>query len=304
MGAPYQVVPKGKQDVRLVKEGLTVTGWPREDESFDPKLGLSGFVFNGQTVALKDGGSLATLYGHFKGDKRYSLVGAESRDGLRWKVRAVIAGPDCKLKGDEGPCEAAVVRIKDGRLLCVFRLASGVPYGQAWSSDDGKTWTEPAAMDGPFSVQPSLAVLEDGLVALSGGRPGLFVWFNTDGTGKAWQRIDLLAHHNACRPKEPIDQPGHTSSYTEVVALDATHLLCIYDRVPFGWSPVPKDSPETNSLWVVRLEVQRVDPGPRVGPGALLELDVDERPAGKLKGSLGFSLGFGPSCRQNREWPG
>ena len=41
MGDPYQVVSgrKGNREVRLVKEGVTVTGWPRPDKSFNPKLG-------------------------------------------------------------------------------------------------------------------------------------------------------------------------------------------------------------------------------------------------------------------------
>ena len=50
-----------------------------------------------------------------------------------------------------------------------------------------------------FSVQPSLAVLPDGLVALSGGRPGLFLWLNPDdpdGTAATWRRVDVLANHN------------------------------------------------------------------------------------------------------------
>ena len=76
MGGIYQVVSgqRGKREVRLVKEGLTVTGWPRPDRSFNEKLGLSGFGFNGQTLVSKDGCYLATLYGHFKDAKRYSLV--------------------------------------------------------------------------------------------------------------------------------------------------------------------------------------------------------------------------------------
>src|SRR5262249_9979512 len=168
----------------------------------------------------------------FKDTKRYSLVTAESSDGVEWKVRSVVAGDDCPLKGAEGPCEAALCRLADGRLMCVFRLAGNVPYGQTWSEDEGKTWTQPAAMSEGFSVQPSLAGLKDGTVGLSGGRPGLYLWVNTDGTGKLWQRVDLQAHHNTCQPKEPIDKPDHTSSYTEVVGLDEKHLLFIYDRVP------------------------------------------------------------------------
>jgi len=260
MGAPYQVCGRGKRDWQAVSPGVTVTGWPRPDRNFAPELGLAGFVFNGQTVTLKAGGYLTTLYGWFKDQKRYSLVAAESTDGVAWKIRSVIADENCKLPGAEGPCESAVCRLKDGRLLCVYRLASNVPYGQQWSQDEGKTWTAPRAMNGPFSVQPSLAVMKDGMVVLSGGRPGLYAWFNLDGTGNDWQRVDVLANHNACIPREKISNPaagGNTSSYTEVVVLDDSHLLYIYDRIPRGWHRIPAGSPETNSVWVVRLSVER-----------------------------------------------
>ncbi len=264
MGAPYQIVPRGKRELRLVKEGLTVSGWPRKDRSFDPKLGLSGFVFNGQTVRLKDGTYLATLYGHFGDDARYSLVAAESGDGQAWKIRAVIADPKAKaLKGNEGPCEAALARLTDGRLLCVFRQGPWVidkkkttkhNFGHAFSGDDGKTWTEPALMpDDVFSVQPSLVVLKDGTVVLSGGRPGLYLWLDTDGTARAWQKVELHTHHNACHPKQQVN----TTGYTEVVALDERNLLYIYDRIPHHWKAVPESSPESNSVWVVRITVEK-----------------------------------------------
>src|SRR6266550_2278927 len=94
-----------------------------------------------------------------------------------WPRKVGSSDEKCKLKGKEGPCEAALARLKDGRLLCVYRMDSGAPYGHSFSDDDGKTWTEPAAMpDDVFSVQPSLAVLKDGTIVLSGGRPGLFLW--------------------------------------------------------------------------------------------------------------------------------
>ncbi|NLX99354.1 MAG: exo-alpha-sialidase [Rhodopirellula sp.] len=255
----HQIVSgqKGKREVRLVKEGLIVTGWPRPDRSFNEKLGLSGFGFNGQTLVSRDGSHLATLYGHFKDEAHYSLVLVESRDGIRWKYRTTIAGDDCKLEGGEGPCESAICRLKDGRLMGVFRLASNVPYGQTFSSDEGRTWTEPVAMANAFSVQPSLVVMRDGKVALSGGRPGLFLWINADGSGQDWQRVDILAHHNATHPEESIGQPGHTTSYTEIVALDDTHLIYMYDRVPHGWSAIPEESPDTNSIWVMRVSLEQ-----------------------------------------------
>ena len=237
--------------------GATVTGWPRPDRSFAPDLGVSGFVFNGQVVALKDGKHLTTLYGYFKGDKQYSLVAAESANGVQWTIRSVVADHKCGLPmaQNEGPCEAALCRLADGRLMCIFRLGSGLPYGQVWSGDEAKTWTKPVAMTGVYSVEPSLVVLNDGTVALSGGRPGLALWFNTDGTGKGWQKIDTQAHHNACRPRAPVRQ---TSSYTELVALDDTHLLYIYDSVPHGWSPIPESATsDYNSVWVVRITVEK-----------------------------------------------
>ena len=269
MGAPCQVCPKGERILRVVKPGVTIEGWPRPDKSFAPQLGLSGFVCNGQVVSLKDGHYLATLYGHFRDTNRYSLVASESSDGMHWKIRSVMADERCELPGREGPCESAVCRLKDGRLLCVFRLNSAVPYGHSFSSDEGRTWTKPAPLKGAFSVQPSLAVMPDGLVALSGGRPGLFLWLNPDGTAASWHKLDVLANHNAQRPEEPIKTPGNTSSYTEVIPLDESHLLYVYDRIPFGWSAIPADSSETNSVWVVRITLTFPRPKSLLGtPGS------------------------------------
>ena len=43
----------------------------------------------------------------------------------------------------------------------------------------------------------------------------------------------------------------------EVIVLDDTHLLYIYDRIPNGWKAIAADSPETNSVWVVRVTLER-----------------------------------------------
>lgn len=257
---PQQRVRRGEHAVEAIEDRVTVTGWPRPPGSLDPNLGLGGFVFNGQTVRLKDGGYLATLYGYFEGDKRYSLVAAASDDGVNWAVRSIVADEKCKLPGAEGPCEAALCRLKDGRLMCVYRMGGDASYGQSFSSDEGRTWTEPASMgDGVGAVQPSLAVMPDGMVVLSGGRPGVNVWFNVDGAGKDWQPLHLAGHHNAFHPEEPINNPtggGDSSAYTEVVALDDTNLAYIYDRIPRGWTAIPEGSAETNSVWVMRVELK------------------------------------------------
>lgn len=84
-----------------------------------------------------------------------------------------------------------------------------------------------------------------------------YAWFNNDGSGKDWQRIDLLAHHNSCQEKDIIPNPASgTSAYTELLRPDDSHVLCIYDRLARGWSAIPKGSQETNSVWVVRMTVK------------------------------------------------
>lgn len=257
MGAPYKRVPNGTNHI-LVEDEILVTGWPRADRKISPELPNSGFVFNGDPVALKDGGYLATLYGNFEDDKRYNLVAAYSADGTNWTIRSIVADENCELAGSEGPCESAMVRLADGRIMCVFRLESNFPYGQVWSDDEGLTWSTPVAMDGVFSVQPGLTILDDGTLALSGGRTGIFLWLNADGSGKSWEQIDLVANHNQfCSEQMAPQEWGGTSAYTEVVTLDGSNVLVAYDRVPNGWQAIPEDSPETNSVWVVRATLQR-----------------------------------------------
>jgi len=263
-------IPKEKEQVEPLKDEVEVTGWPRKIGPLDTDVGnpkaewkLASFVFNGQSVLTKDGKThLATLYGRFAGTKRYSLVLAESSDGLKWKIRSVIADETCKLAGQEGPCESALVRLKDGQLVCVFRLHSAVDFGHCFSKDDGKSWSEPKNLKGTHSVQPSLSVSEKGMLLLSGGRPGLFLWLNHKGDAIRWDKIDLVKHHNQWVKDEPIlkavaSGDSNSSSYTEVRWLDNQRFLVVYDRLANGWNAIPADSKATNSIWIVRGRINK-----------------------------------------------
>lgn len=265
MGSPCTLLKKGSRTLELIVPGVAVTGWPRRDKALE--TGACGFVFNGQAVRLRDGTHLAMLYGTFEGDEKYSLVTAVSRDGLNWKFGTIVAGPEHRFNGWEGPCESALCRLRDGRLLTLFRVGSAWSYGAAWSSDEGRTWSTPKEMVGAFSVQPGLAVLPDGMLALAGGRPGPFIWFDATGTGEQWQRLSIWDHHDALVPTgEVIGVQARTSAYTEVITLDERNLLYIYDRIPWGWSAIPEGTteiingqtrPATNSVWVVRVTILR-----------------------------------------------
>ena len=156
--------------------------------------------------------------------------------------------------------------------MCVFRVGNA-PFGQSWSSDEGRTWSEPVAMKFG-TVEPRMLAQQSGTVILTGGRPGLYLYFNRDGSGKEWQPVDTLTHHNAFLPQEPIatdyalsaQSTGGTSAYTGIIPIDANTFLYTYDRVPVsfkvrtGWKADPKDANnvrETFGIYVVRVTVER-----------------------------------------------
>ena len=85
---------------------------------------------------------------------------------------------------------------------------------------------------------------------------GVRVSLSVDSSGKDWQRVDVLAHHNATHPQEPIASAGLTTSYTELAVLDDTHLICVYDRIPHSWSAIPDGSADTNSIWALCLTLE------------------------------------------------
>ncbi len=268
IGAPYNRIPAGTREVHYVASGVLVTGLPGPDKTVIPGLDMAGFSFNGQAITLTDGSYLTTLYGELVEPTGYRIYAVKSVDGVHWQIDALIVDKDCGVAPppptvNPGPTESAILRLQDGRILCVFRVASTVNFGQCFSSDEGKSWSAPVLMDGPFSVQPGLAMLADGTVALSGGRPGLHLWLNADGSGLTWQDIDMQAHHNACHPNETIatalerNHDKQTSAYTEVIAVDDKHFLYLYDRAANGWKPIPETMDDTNSVWLVRVTVEK-----------------------------------------------
>jgi hypothetical protein len=270
-----QIVPRGKREIRKATQmDLRITGLPHRPRTIDLEDGRDAFGFTGEVLKRKNGEFIGMLYGKYIGDAYYHLVSVSSRDGKNWKYLSTIATPAIIPRGwgGEGPCEASLARLKDGRLMSIFRIGSGRTFSQAWSDDDGKTWTKPridAIGDASLlmknenvrSVQPSMVVLKDGTVVLSCGRPGVSVWINEKGDGVDWKQIDISGHHNVFHPDEPHvftdgDATKHsTSGYTEVVILRNGDLLVIYDRLRGGWDNLTTDPKQTNSVWVVRMAI-------------------------------------------------
>ncbi|MGH9345529.1 MAG: sialidase family protein [Terriglobia bacterium] len=148
--------------------------------------------------------------------------------------------------GSEGPNEGSIVRLADGRIYAVYRTGGkdGM-IGNAWSSDDGKTWTAPASI-GFMGVAPRIHRLRNNMLAMSTGRPGpVAIWFNLDGNGENWSHATPLF-------------AGMSTRYTDLIEVQPGKLLIVYDSVPYGWYNIPfADRKSKNTIYGTFVEVRR-----------------------------------------------
>lgn len=217
---------------------------------------------NGNILPLRDGRLFTTVYGMFAGEAKYSLPAMASDDGgLTWRFLSIAADHTMTADAPEGPCESQTARLADGRLLCIYRVGSGREhqYHKSLSADEGRTWTASEPVAGAWSVEPQLVRLGNGLLVLSGGRPGLFVWVCTDGEGTAWQAVNLAEHHNTfvTEPAVQYTAAVETTSYTGMVAVGPDEVLICYDRLAKGWEGGPGAKGELDTVFCVRGRITR-----------------------------------------------
>ncbi len=164
----------------------------------------------GKIVLLPNGDLMATLYGDFKGDTQYRTMIVRSTDsGKSWQFHATVAydpdDPDPQLMGGYcGFCESSLALLRDGRFLCMMRTqgtelsAEYRPMYVSWSDSQGKTWTKPVPTKPHLlNISPTLAVLDNGVVACQYGRPGFHVSFSPD-NGHTWR--DRISFSNLHEP--------------------------------------------------------------------------------------------------------
>ncbi|MCC6695452.1 MAG: exo-alpha-sialidase [Candidatus Hydrogenedentes bacterium] len=282
---PYETWPESPQDKRNAKaEGTTVTlgedgvlaaepapmkfqGFPRDLAEYN--VNEVYLLTNGNILALSDGRLFTTVYGKFAGDTKDSCWSVTSQDGGRtWQYQATVANGQELAGAPEGANESNTCRLADGRLLTVYR--TGGAYHASRSSDEGATWSAPEPMQGVSSVEPQLVRLESGVLVLSGGRPGLFVWVCSDGEGRKWQQFNLAEHHNRLVQDSTLHytedfcaargtDPPESTSYTGMLATGPEEVLICYDRVGNGWNGAPGPRGPTDAIFSVRLKVMRND---------------------------------------------
>ena len=119
------------------------------------------------------------------------LLGTSTRGPHRARPAPAVAPHDPLRSADA--CRSAI-----GRPIL---LDSSVRYCQTVSDDDGHAWSAPVAIKDAHSVQPSVALMKDGSLVLTGGRPGIFAWINRAGDGRDWLEVDLQSHRNENHPQ-------------------------------------------------------------------------------------------------------
>jgi hypothetical protein len=195
---------------------------------------------------------LTTLYYTTERDPRQRLVLIRSTDqGRSWKEYGIIAATEPNKAhwpwtwmGKEGPNEAALVRLSKDRLYCLFRTGNGDYMGEAWSVDDGKTWTAPVS-SGFRGVAPHLRLMSDGLLACTYGRPGpVTIMFSSD-EGKKWTNVTPIFD-------------GMSSHYSDLIEVEPGKLLVVYDSTPYGGKSIPSsDMSSKNAIYGTFVEVRR-----------------------------------------------
>ena len=172
-----------------------------------PSTGISTWpIFSDKMIQLPNGNLLAAMQGLFKGDsKARTIICASSDQGHKWRYYATVAydlqDPNPDLPGQYlGFCEPTIAMMSNGQMICVMRTQYAHPPAEykpmvvCWSDDQGKTWTKPVATEPHLmNISPTLATLDNGVVACQYGRPGFHIAFSLD-HGHTWQDRISFSH--------------------------------------------------------------------------------------------------------------
>ncbi len=144
--------------------------------------------------------------------------------------------------------EPAFELLGDGSFICVMRSGSASPMYKCFSNDGGKTWTTPE----PFTangVKPELMLLENGVLLLTSGRPGVQLRFSLDGSGREWtEPIDMVPLiYNTNLYKRDV-----SCGYTSILESGTDTFLMVYS----DFTKKNEAGQERKSIWFRKVSIK------------------------------------------------
>lgn len=225
---------------RMVKGG---DSWANEHAKLHDPLavrytdsGMFPVVWWGDMYVAPDGSIIAGIYPGFYLDENNDvppsgvLFYRSSDNGHTWNIQGRIPyQPDLRSdpNGDRrvalGYTEPASLLLSNGTYLCVMRTTDGLgnsPMYLSHSTDMGVTWTKPKTF-ARFGVLPKLLQLDNGIIVLASGRPGVQLRFSIDGKGEEWtDPFEMLPFENS---KEAV-----SCGYPSIIASGPDKFLLVY----------------------------------------------------------------------------
>ena len=152
--------------------------------------------------------------------------------------------------------EPCLAKTSDGGLACVMRRQKGnwkglMPLAIAFSKDNGETWGPPVSF-AHLGVFPGMVLLENRVLALSYGRPGVHLSFSLDGLGSDWTKPITLREGN------PDSLLTKSCGYTAILPVSSNAFLVAYSNFEY----TAQDGTRYKAILVRRVTLKRHDGPP------------------------------------------
>lgn len=202
---------------------------------------IMSVVWWGDIQELVDGSLVAGIYPGYYADKagnvnEYGVSFYKTTDrGHHWDILGKIPFQEDVRRfhstideGIRGFSEPAFSVLKNGTFLCVMRTGFDTPMYKSISIDGGKHWGTAV----PFTsngVAPKLLQLDNGVIVLTSGRPGVQLRFCIEGDGEYWtEPIDMIPFLDVDGNYTMTLRKMPTCGYTDIMAVNDHTFYMVY----------------------------------------------------------------------------
>ena len=231
----HNELPAGLQGVPLARRSLDSNQWEVErarldDPAFQRYTVQEVFpvVWWGDVHLAADRSLLATVYPcSMQGEVTCYRSTDAAHSWQPWGrilYRPYLKADPLAVDRVHGFTEPGSVVLLDGSIVAVLRTTDGLGVGPMYrsrSADQGRSWSAPTVLS-PTGVMPRLLQLNNGVIVLSSGRPGVELRFSLDGRGESWSEPHRLV------PFTSTDVQEDTCGYTSLISLDDNSFLVAY----------------------------------------------------------------------------